>query len=216
MMPIMIGMKVDRPTHDAHGAALLAAGAKLFRARGLESVRVADVAAAAGLTHGAFYGHFASKSALAEASCRSGLAEGEQRWRRRVARAQADGRDPVAALIDAYLTERHRDAPAEGCVIGALGPDVFRADAALRAALAEGTASLLAILAAEILAAHPKATPEQARKAALATFAAMLGGLELARALAPDADASSRALTAAARLARQAAQPLSDEAPHAG
>ena len=73
MIAIMIAMKVDRPTREAHGAALLRAAGKLFRARGIEAVRIADVSAEAGLTHGAFYGHFASKTALAEAASRVGL-----------------------------------------------------------------------------------------------------------------------------------------------
>src|SRR5271165_2136726 len=100
MITIMIAMKVDRPTREAHNAALLAAAGKLFRGHGLDAVRIADVSSAAGLTHGAFYGHFPSKLALAEAACRSGLQEAAQRWRRRAARARAEGRDPVGAVID--------------------------------------------------------------------------------------------------------------------
>lgn len=205
-------MKVDRPTREAHGAALLEAAEKLFRARGIEAVRIADVSTEAGLTHGAFYGHFASKAALAEAACRSGLAEAAAKWRRRAARARSGGRDPLAALIDAYLTERHRDEPANGCVVGALGAEVTRAEPPLRAALAEGTAGLIAVLAEEIFHAHPGAAPESVTRAATATFAAMLGGLDLARTLAPDQNASCTALAAAADLARRATVPSLGEA----
>src|SRR5690349_9427188 len=38
--------------------------ARLFRERGMAGVSVADVMAEAGLTHGGFYKHFASKDAL--------------------------------------------------------------------------------------------------------------------------------------------------------
>jgi len=207
----MIGMKVDRPTRDAHGAALLTAAEKLFRERGIEAVRIADVSAEAGLTHGAFYGHFASKAALAEAACRDGLVQAAARWRRRAARARAEGRDPLGGLIDRYLTEQHRDDPANGCVVGSLGAEIARAEAPLRAALAEGTAALVAVLAEEISAAHPDAPTARVQAAAIATFAAMLGGLDLARTLAPDPDASRTALTAAAELARRATVPLSQE-----
>ena len=208
MMSIMIAMKVDRPTRDAHGAALLAAAGRLFRQRGLDAVRIADVSAAAGLTHGAFYGHFPSKAGLAEAVCRDGLARSAASWRRRAARARTEGRDPLACLIDNYLTESHRDAPGDGCVLATLGPEIGRADAATRAALAEGTAGLLGVLEEEIAAAHADATPLQAAEAAEATLAAMLGGLLLARAHATDPARSRAALAAAAALARRAAIPL--------
>jgi TetR/AcrR family transcriptional repressor of nem operon len=207
MTTIMIAMKVDRPTREAHGAALLAAAGKLFRARGIEAVRIADVSAEAGLTHGAFYGHFSSKSALAEAACRGGLEDAEKRWRRRAARARAAGRDSVAALIDAYLTERHRDEPANGCVLSALGPEISRAEPSLKSALADGTALLVAVLAEEIAARHPGAAQDRVNAAAEATLAAMIGGLLLARAHATDLARSRAALAAAAALARRAAVP---------
>jgi TetR/AcrR family transcriptional repressor of nem operon len=207
MIAIMIAMKVDRPTREAHGAALLKAAGKLFRARGLDAVRIADVSAAAGLTHGAFYGHFDSKTALAEAACRTGLEDAAAKWRRRAAHARAEGADPVGTLIDRYLTEAHRDALADGCVLSALGPELSRADPPLRAALADGAALLSAVLAEEIAALHPGATAAQAGAAAEATLAAMLGGLALARAYATDPARSRATLAAAAALARRAAIP---------
>ncbi len=208
MIGIMIAMKVDRPTRDAHGAALLAAAGRLFRQRGLDAVRIADVSAAAGLTHGAFYGHFPSKAGLAEAVCRDGLARSAASWRRRADHARAEGRDPLAALIDNYLTESHRDAPGEGCVLASLGPEIGRADAATRAALADGAAGLLGVLEEEIASAHADAPPARVTEAAEATLAAMLGGLLLARAHATDPARSRAALAAAAALARRAAVPV--------
>jgi TetR/AcrR family transcriptional repressor of nem operon len=198
-------MKVDRTTRDAHGAALLAAAGKLFNGRGIEAVRIADISAEAGLTHGAFYGHYPSKAALAEAACRSGLEESAAKWRGRAARARAEGRDPLAAIIDAYVSAKHRDEPGEGCVLASLGPEVARAGPALKVALADGTALLLAVLIEEIAAAHPGAAPDRVGTAAEATLAAMLGGLQLARAHATDSARSRSALAAAASLARRAA-----------
>jgi TetR/AcrR family transcriptional repressor of nem operon len=198
-------VKVDRPTRAANGAALLAAAGKLFMGRGIEAVRIADISAEAGLTHGAFYGHFASKAALAEAACRTGLEDSAAKWRGRAARARAEERDPLAAIIDAYVSEKHRDDPGEGCVLASLGPEVARADPALRAALADGTALLLAVLIEEIAAAYPEAAADRVSAAAEATLAAMLGGLQLARAHATDPARSRAALAASAALARRAA-----------
>src|SRR5215470_16243318 len=47
---------------------------RLFRERGFENVTVGEVMKAAGLTHGAFYAHFASKQELQEAAVAYGQA----------------------------------------------------------------------------------------------------------------------------------------------
>ena len=76
-------MRVSRTTLDQHRAAILDAAGALFRRRGIDAVSVADVTRAAGLTHGAFYGHYASKGALAEAACTDSLVKGAATWRAR-------------------------------------------------------------------------------------------------------------------------------------
>ena len=58
-------MRVDPTTFAAHRAAILRQASRLFRRRGLGGVGVAEISRAAGLTHGAFYGHYPSKAALA-------------------------------------------------------------------------------------------------------------------------------------------------------
>src|SRR5258708_29236181 len=98
-------MRVTRQTQQDHHTALVEQAARRFRGRGIDAVGIADISRAAGLTHGAFYGHFSSKSALAAEACRRSLLDGAEHWRTRVARARAQGRDPIAAIIDGYLTE---------------------------------------------------------------------------------------------------------------
>lgn len=195
-------MRVNRETQAEHRAAMLEQAGRLFRGRGIEAVTVADVTRAAGLTHGAFYRHFASKSALAADSCRDSLATSAERWRRRAARAEAAGQDPAGLLIDGYLTEAHRDAPDTGCALAALGAESVR-DPELRAAMAEGATALAAVLAS-CLAARPAPPPDPAGTAQ-AILALLIGGLLIARTLADDAAASAAALaatrTAAHRLA---------------
>ncbi len=53
--------------------ALLAAGREAFTSRGFHGTRVDDVAAAAGLSHGAFYQYFTNKGALAHALIMSAM-----------------------------------------------------------------------------------------------------------------------------------------------
>jgi TetR/AcrR family transcriptional repressor of nem operon len=201
-------MRVTPQTHAAHGEALLKAATRRFRAKGLDAVRLADVAADAGLTHGAFYGHFASKAALAERACAEAMTRGAARWRIRAEAARAAGADPLHAIIEAYLTETHRDDPGHGCWLGSLGAETARAEPGLRAALATGTAQLHDVLAEELAARHPGWPHAAASSAASAVLAALTGGLLLARATAPSPAASAAALAAAATLARRACDTL--------
>ncbi len=195
-------MRVTTSTHQDHTAAILAAAEHLFRARGFGGVGVAEVARAAGLTHGAVYSRFPGKAALAAAALRSALLRAAGGWHDRAARARKAGRDPFVALIDAYLRPAHRDNPAEGCPIATLGPEAAREPGPLADALAEGTAAL----AAELAGSLPEAMPPEARaRAAAAALAAMNGGLVLARALRHDQGASDAALAAARALAHTAA-----------
>ena len=66
-------MKVSRAQVAQHRMRIMEAAAKLFRQRGFEAVTVAEIMKAAGLTVGAFYGHFPSKEALIAASVGSAL-----------------------------------------------------------------------------------------------------------------------------------------------
>jgi TetR/AcrR family transcriptional repressor of nem operon len=177
----------------------------LLRRQGIEGVSVAEVSRAAGLTHGAFYGHFLSKAELVAETVVDSLARAAERWRRRAAQARGAGRDALSAIIDGYLTEAHRDVPEAGCALPALGPEVARAGAPMAAALEQGATALAEVLAEEIACLHPGLPASACRARALAMLAAMTGGLVLARALAADPAASRATLVATARLARTAA-----------
>ncbi|MFM2372616.1 MAG: hypothetical protein RIS85_2338, partial [Pseudomonadota bacterium] len=102
-------MRVSREQMSANRARILEEAGRLFRDRGFDAVTVADVMKAAGLTHGGFYGHFASKDALIAASVAHTME-----------RQDAGLSDNFARLLDAYLTPQHRDAAALGCPTAAL------------------------------------------------------------------------------------------------
>ncbi len=196
-------MKVDQKTVAAHRGAMLEQAGRLFRQRGVTSVTVADITGAAGLTHGGFYGHFASKTALAAETCRYLMEGAAARWRRRAAAAKAAGDDPIDVLIDAYLTSDKRDRRDRSCAIASLGSEVSR-DPDLLPAVTAGVLALVTVLAELIAERRPDARTEAHERAALAAFSAMNGGLNLARTLADDPKRSAAALEAAACLAKQA------------
>jgi len=189
----------------SHRAAILEQAGRLFRRHGIVGVAVADITGAAGLTHGAFYGHFPSKTALAAESCRQSLEHSAQRWRERAAEAKRKGADPIAALVDSYLTPARRDSPESSCPLVSLGPETSR-DPELRPAMAAGVNALTTVLQELIAERRPDDPPEVHLHAAVAMLATMSGGLNLARALADDPARSAAALQAAAALAKRAAE----------
>lgn len=192
-------MRVSRERFATHREGILAAAGRLFRARGVQGVSVADVMREAGLTHGGFYGHYGSKSELAASACRRVLAEGAARWRKRAARARAEGQDPVTAIAAAYLSMKHVNRPEQGCAIATLAAEAARTGAPLHSAMSEGVSELLAALAAEM----PGKSKAAKQDAALGLMATMVGGLVLARA-SDDPVFGERALAAARHLVARA------------
>lgn len=171
---------------------------RMIRDRGLSETGVADVMAEAGLTHGGFYRHFGSKDELAAAAVESAFAHMRARLEQITAKAPPGKR--MAALIETYLTEAHRDQPQHGCVMASVGMEAQRAGGVVQAAYEDGIAKLLALFAAQIEAP----TRQQRDDRAQAALSIMVGGLLLARALKHDAAASARAL----KNAREAALKL--------
>lgn len=180
-------MKVTREEAAANRERILEAAARLFRERGLDGIGVADVMGEAGLTHGGFYGHFGSKDELKAAACARSLERSAARWTRFV----ETERDPVAAIVKRYLSAEHRDDPGHGCAIAALGGDVGREGPEVRRAYTQGWAALLDILAS----VSPGRTGAARRREAIATYAALVGAVVLARAV-DDPRLSEEILTA--------------------
>ena len=134
---------------------------RLFRERGFENVSVGEVMKAAGLTHGAFYAHFASKEELQAAA----VAYGQRVSLERVQRNKNKG-----SYADRYLSPRHRDNPGDGCTMAALGEEVARSAPELKATFEQGLEEILSAECGD-------------RKEAIFRTAALLGGVVLARAV---------------------------------
>ena len=137
---------------------------RLFRERGFENVSVGEVMKAAGLTHGAFYAHFASKEELEAAA----VAYGQRVSLRRVQRSKSN--QSKGSYADRYLSRWHRDHPGDGCTMAALAQEVARSTPELKAVFEQGLENFLS--------AKPGG-----RKEAIFRVAAMIGGVVLARAV---------------------------------
>lgn len=196
-------MRVNRQAFETHRAAILDAAGRMFRSRGVAGVSLSEVSREAGLTHGAFYGHYPSKLALVEASCRAAFGRSAEAWRQRAEAARAHGASGLDAIVSAYLSEAHRDAPDQGCALAALGQELARGDMPMREALDEGVAGLSAVLKDEIALDRPDLAPEARERIAQGMLSAMAGGLMLSRCV-TDPRKSMAALLAARAAARAA------------
>lgn len=159
---------------------ILREAARAFREEGIGGVAIPQVMSRAGLTHGGFYAHFASKDALVAAACDEGFTEAGVRLIERVA-SEAPGNE-VRQIIRAYLSRAHRDDPATGCMLPSLTADVSHASGEVRA----GFTSAVLTYARKLASYFPPdgvRTPEQREADALVLLAGMAGALELARAV---------------------------------
>jgi len=167
-------VRVTRAQAAAHRRRILDVAGTLFRRHGYDGVAVADIMKRAGLTHGGFYGHFASKDDLAaEITARVLQSEG---WTRRLT-----GRDDpsLRGVVRSYLSARHRDDPGRGCLFAALGSDVVRQPPAVRRAFTDGLRSRIDILRRLM----PGRSAAARRRKAVATMAGLVGALMLSRAV---------------------------------
>ena len=137
-------MRVSREKAAEHRDRIIDAAGALFRAKGFGGIGVADIMKAADLTHGGFYGHFASKDDLVAQASRRTMARAAANWTKLV---EAAPDNPYAALLEHYLSPKHRDDPGKGCAFAALGNDAARSGKIVRKAFAEGLAPLIDILA---------------------------------------------------------------------
>ncbi|MBI2736383.1 MAG: TetR/AcrR family transcriptional regulator [Rhodospirillales bacterium] len=177
-------MRVSRQKAMENRRRIVDAAARLFRGEGFDGVGVDAIMKEAELTHGGFYGHFASKDALmAEAMAHA--VERSTAWQERL--------DSLSELVTGYLSDRHRADRANGCVVAALGADVARQAPALRRTVATGIRRQVD----RIVTLLKHGTPAARRRRAIATYAGMVGALTLARAV--DDPALAREILAAAR-----------------
>jgi TetR/AcrR family transcriptional repressor of nem operon len=103
-------------------------------------------------------------------------------------------------LVDSYLSETHRDHPGNGCPLSALTCDIARGGKQIRSLLTERVKSHLELLANLLLQ-----DDSTARSKAILTVSALLGAIELARAVS-DKTLSQEILESTRELLRQLAR----------
>jgi len=171
--------RVSRKQAELNREIIVEAATRLFREKGIHGISVSDVMAAAGLTHGGFYGHFESREALATEACQRAFEQSSLRWQARV-EASPDPESARLGLIDPYLSAANRDNPGDSCPVAAFAGEMCHeaSNSPLQQTYIQGLEESLGILSA----LQATGTDEGDRQAALAQYAMMVGTLTLARA----------------------------------
>ena len=158
-----------RETHEK----IVATAARAIRRDGFEGTSVADLMAEAGLTHGGFYAHFDSREAMLAEAFDAAAADSLAR----LTRATSGAADPLAALVDVYLSDRHVEHPEAGCALAALGSEARRMPDAVRAVATRRIKELVDLVGRQ----QPDWGQPGAHERALATVSALVGSLIIAR-----------------------------------
>ena len=172
-------MRVSQGEKELSHKRIVEGASRLVRERGVETTSVADVMSDAGLTNGGFYRHFENKDALMEAAVQAAFDQMVSAMESRL-----DENGPQSGLADYqsyYLSEGHVGSPGVGCPVAALGGDIARAPAALKAAYGAGVRRTMATLAKTMQGSDQKRRASAARKLAM-----LAGAVVIARASDPE------------------------------
>jgi len=167
-------MKITKAQSQENRARIVENASVMFREHGYDGVSVADLMGAAGLTHGGFYKHFASKADLMAETAASGISQIIN---------QAGGGN-IQQFIDFYTSREHRDGRSGGCTMAALSGDAARQSADIKATFAAGIESILdTVERGRVLGDGDQ---DKVRAKAIDMFAHLLGAVVLSRACPDD------------------------------
>jgi len=157
---------------------------------GIERTGIAEIMRSAGLTHGGFYAHFASKDEMVAAAITQMFGRLNEKLETGI-RHHGPART-LDLFINSYLSTKHRDNPAHGCPIAALAGEVQRQPATTKLAYSVGLERYLRTIAALLPLEKGKGQTDFAASLLME----MVGALLLARCVA-DNQASERVLEGA-------------------
>jgi len=164
-------MKVSKEIMAEHRETILVAASKKFRELGFTGIGVSDLMKEVGLTHGGFYGHFASKEELVALASERSMNDSIKRWEDIMSNAEGD---PLTAFAKYYVTKGYSGG---GCLFGSVGSEIARQPSSVKKAVTGALEKFL-----EMLGRHINSrTAEDRRRKAIATYASLVGGMMLAR-----------------------------------
>lgn len=179
MMIIMRNKTVNAraAAKDATHERIVSVAARAIRRSGYDGIGVADLMKEAGLTHGAFYSHFASREAMLAEAAGKACAESAAAAAEVVATVPAG--TALAAMLGAYLSKTHVENAELGCPLAALGSETSRQAPEVRRVATRHIKEMTDLLARQ----SPDWGQPAAHERALVTLSTMVGALLLARAV---------------------------------
>lgn len=164
-------MRKSRKEAAATRARIVDAASAEFRRNGIDRTGLNDLMGAAGLTHGGFYKHFASKDQAVSEACAAAVAGTIMAISSRL---DDDGFD---GAVDTYLSTKHRDAAVPICPFAALGSELARSGPDTRSIATAGFSTLVDVLSAKLAGSGGN----DARSEAIAALATMFGAMMMSR-----------------------------------
>ena len=158
-------------------ARIVSVAARAIRRSGYTGIGVADLMNEAGLTHGAFYTHFASREAMLAEAAQQACAESASLAARAAAAVPQD--KSLRSMLEAYLSEQHLHGVALGCPLAALGSETPRQSPEVRRVTTGYVKETIDLLARQL----PDWGQPGAHDRAVVAMATMVGALTLARAV---------------------------------
>ncbi|RFU45960.1 TetR/AcrR family transcriptional regulator [Paraburkholderia sp. DHOC27] len=162
---------------------VLEVASRQIRENGIDALGVAECMRGAGLTHGAFYGHFASRDALILEALEHALDQSAKRLAGSAPHAQDAGKTQLASIAEGFLSERHAKDAGGGCALCALAGEARHSNAEVRALLTHYVQQLARRVA--------KTVGSDDEQAGLGIVATIVGAVTLARTVDDDTLAKS-------------------------
>lgn len=185
-------------------ARVIAAAGQVFRREGYGGAGIDALTKAAGVTNGAFYGHFKSKGEAFRTAVLAGLEE----LRQAVAALKAcEPKHWLKTFVGFYLGYKRTCDLGESCTLPSLSPDVMRADDETRSAYTVELKRLIEEVAAGLPADNARGPSDsRCEDQAILLLAMLSGGVTLARAVS-DATLSERIASLVAQAALKVTEP---------
>ncbi|MDB6142264.1 MAG: transcriptional regulator TetR family [Pseudomonas sp.] len=167
-------MRKTRQETAATRQRIIAAAQTEFRRHGIEGSGLTGLMAAAGMTQGGFYKHFASKAQLVAESTTASVEALVDELESLPAEPGVAG--AFKTMVNGYLSQSHRESD-KGCPYAGLGSELSRGDDDVRNAAVAGFERMIEALSKPLV----EATQTAARDQALLTMCAMMGALTVSR-----------------------------------
>ncbi|MHB1204452.1 MAG: TetR/AcrR family transcriptional regulator [Rhodospirillaceae bacterium] len=139
---------------------LLAAARDAIRAKGYTATTVDDICAAAGVTKGGFFHHFATKEQLGIAAAEHFDEMATAAFAAAPYRALPDPRDRVLGYVDFRAAMLAGDIPQYTCLLGTMVQEVYDTHPEIAAACDRGMSSHVRELARDIASAKARTAPD--------------------------------------------------------